>query len=248
MSEGRYELKYVVRDEDTPQLLRAVEGHVVPDAHADPLPSGGYGYVVSSVYLDTDDFYGYSERLRGERIRNRVRLRTYGRAGEKRPLFLECKRKLDELVIKHRTRMGDVDTYQTLPERHWESIDDRATQRFSSAVAGMTAKCIVRYEREVFVAGTSRLTIDRFLRGGPVTDCRQLYAPAPIALIPDEWTVVELKFNGQMPVWMRKAAALLKLYSEPVSKFALGMVKSHRNDRPLELRQVIPSTVLVAVA
>ncbi|HJN74842.1 MAG TPA: polyphosphate polymerase domain-containing protein [Myxococcota bacterium] len=246
MSEGRYELKYVLHETETPRLLAAIAGHVEPDRHASALPSGGLGYIVSSVYLDTLQFEGYAERLRMERIRNRVRVRTYGRAGDGAPVFLECKRKLADQVIKHRTRMGDADSYQLGPERSWDQIDDRRVQRFARAVQGMKAMCVVRYEREIFTADTARLTVDRNVRAGPVDDTRQLYAPVPLDLIPEDWCVIELKFNGQMPGWMRRASHELQLYSEPVSKFALGMVMSRRADHPGELRQLTPSTILRA--
>ena len=246
MAEGRYELKYVLHERELPVLHECVDGHVVPDEHAAELPGGGLGYVVSSVYLDTPDYRGYAERLRMERIRNRVRLRTYGAPGGRHPVFLECKRKLDSLVIKHRVRMTDADSYQHQPERLWEQIDDRLVQRFSRAVRGMKAMCVVRYEREIFKAKTARLTVDRKLRAGAVEDCRMLYADAPVKLIPDDWCVVELKFNGQMPGWMRETSRELELYSEPVSKFALGMVKTRRSHRLGELRQLTPATLLAA--
>lgn len=248
MSEGRYELKYVLHERELPILHASIAGHVEPDRHAWALPSGGLGYVVSSVYLDSTDFRGYAERLRMERIRNRVRVRTYGSAGDEQPLFLECKRKLDDQVIKHRVRMGDADSYQQLDEFHWESVDDRLTQRFARAVRGMKAMCVVRYEREVFTASTARLTVDRNIRAGAVDDTRMVYADAPLLLIPDDWCVVELKFNGQMPGWMRETSRELELYSEPVSKFALGMVKSRRAGHLGELRQLTPSTILAAAA
>lgn len=252
MSEGRYELKYIIAEEDCPALLDLAAPHVSLDANARPMPSGRKGYVVSSVYLDDPELGGYTERLNMDRVRNRVRVRTYGARGQGAPVFLEAKRKLDDQVIKHRVKVSDAETWATLGDRPWQHVLEGLTRaqraiadRFVAHVDGrnMVPVCTVRYEREIFVEGTSRLTLDRFVQGVSNPPAHDLYAPADLRLIPEGWVVLELKFNGQMPGWMRVLNRAMKLRAEPVSKFALGVGHALRADRPQEIRMITPPTI-----
>lgn len=253
MTEGRYELKYMVREENVPELLALAEAHVQADPHAKPLPSGGRGYVVSSLYLDDIHLTGYTERLRMDRIRNRVRVRTYGRApGDRAPVFLEAKRKLDNQVIKHRIYAGNSDDWLDYGDRPWqravpllEGHQRRRGERWMRHVDSMhmVPVCTVRYEREIFIEGTARLTLDRIIRAAAQPPAWNLFVEAPVVLVPEPWVVLELKFNGDMPVWMRQIVRAMKLRAEPVSKFGLGVVLGMRRDHRHEVDQLVPHSV-----
>jgi len=252
VSEGRFEFKYMIPEQRVSEVLDLVRPYAALDPNGEILPSGRRGYVVSSLYLDDAALSGYSERLRMARIRNRVRVRTYGRAGEGRPVFLEAKRKLDNQVIKHRVRVCTAEQWASLGERPWQ----RAIQQLegSERLIGkrwvqhvdtmhMMPVCTVRYEREIYVEGRARLTLDRDVRGTASPPAEDLYVPSTLQLLPRDWVVLELKFNGSMPVWMRDLVRAMSLRSEPVSKFGLGVVQGLRATHPGELRQLIPYSV-----
>lgn len=257
MTEGRWELKYMIREEAVPGLLDEVGDHAVPDEHASDIGHGRKGYTVSSIYVDNEGFEGYTERLRMDRIRNRVRVRTYGKKGDDSPIFLEAKRKLDNQVIKHRGYACGALEWFTLGERPWqhipetvEGIDRIRARRFVDHVDGkrMDPVCLVRYEREIFKSGTARLTLDRDVRAAPRPPANDLHGPCPIRLFPPDWIVLELKFFGQMPGWMRRVNARLRLRAEPVSKFALGVATTVRADHAAELAQLMPATIRASEA
>jgi hypothetical protein len=252
VTEGRWELKYMIHEREVPGLLDEVGDDAQPDPHAEDIGLGRKGYTVSSVYLDNHGFEGYTERLRMDRIRNRVRIRTYGQPGSDAPVFLEAKRKLDNNVIKHRGYACGNQLWRTLGPRPWqaipemvEGIDRVRARRFVDHVDGkrMESVCLVRYEREIFTAGSARLTLDRDVRAAPRPPPTELLAPCPARLFPPDWIVLELKFFGQMPGWMRRVNARMKLRSEPVSKFALGVATTVRPDHPHELAQLMPATL-----
>ncbi len=254
MSEGRFEYKYMIREERVSELLDLVRPYASLDPNGDILPSGRQGYVVSSLYLDDAALTGYTERLRMDRIRNRVRVRTYGRVGDNSPVFLEAKRKLDNQVIKHRVRVGTADRWATLGERPWqgavaalEGSERLRGERWLRHVDSMHMMpvCTVRYEREIYVEGKSRLTLDRDVRAAPRPPAAELYVPSSIKLLPREWVVLELKFRGSMPGWMRQVVEAMSLRSEPVSKFGLGVGLGLRGTHPGELRQLIPYSVRI---
>ncbi len=252
---GRYEMKYAIPARHRDAVLDIVGPFVEPDPHAGPLPGRpGRGYVVTSLYFDTDNLQDYTDRLCEANVRNRIRIRTYGLAGPKDPVFLENKRKLDDRVIKARTYVGNGPQWVDQPNpTPWTSV--AVTPRNRSPLAafmgpveagGRAPKTLVRYEREVFVGVDKsdpklRLTLDHDVRGAKVDDARALRADTPIALMPSDLMVMELKFDVLPPAWMRRMCRELRLRAGPVSKFGLSIYHCCRGDRPAELRYLSTS-------
>jgi hypothetical protein len=263
MDEGRSELKYAVRVEVRDAILKAAATYVRADPHAnlltDLLPSlqsvdgePPRGYRVCSLYLDTFDLSGYTERLAEARIRNRVRVRTYGLPGENATVFLESKRKLAQRVIKHREKVGTCEEWASYDSQHpWrEAVARHADpkhfgERWLSAVDGpdMFPVCRVTYLRETWVDGEARLTLDHKVQASANPSPTDLQGFSDIDLIPEGWMVLELKFSGSEPPWMRRLVNTFHLAAEPVSKFALGVVKTLRADREGELRYLTPPSI-----
>jgi len=264
VSEGRYELKYALPRARRADVLAAAVGFVQPDHHGESLerwlpdlrlPGGGppVGYKVSSLYLDDASFDGYAQRIDDLPIRNRVRIRTYGEPGETAPVFLEAKRKLRSLVVKHRVRVGDTDGWARLPgPRPWTRAAAAASpaarhlvRRWVEVVdaAEMDVVCRVEYLRETFVCGTARLTLDHHVRAAATADPHALRGPCDVALLPPDWFVLELKFNGAKPVWMRDLVREVRLCAEPVSKFALGVALAVRSDSAADARRFLPPSL-----
>lgn len=265
MSEGRYELKYALPREQRGELLDAAEGSIEVDMHgADLTPYIGHlvepghptprGYRVHSLYLDSPLLEGYSRRLARARIRNRIRIRTYGDPGDDGPIFLEAKRKLGRQVIKHRVRAGGARAWATYDAEHpWRDAvahlvgeKRREGDRWLAVPdnANMVPVTLVHYVREVYVAGSARFTIDHKVRASSRIDPRFLQADGDIELIPDDWMVLELKFNHDEPAWMRRVVQKMKLLAEPVSKFALGVGYTLRADRLEEIQKITPPSIV----
>ncbi|NOY26347.1 MAG: VTC domain-containing protein [Oligoflexia bacterium] len=216
--EGRSELKYALPVSMRGAVLAAVDGHVVPGAHAasladaaelrwarcDPPP---FGYYVHSLYLDSPRLDGYARRLAEADIRNRQRIRTYGQPGDDAPVFLEAKRKLRERVVKHRVPVGGALAWATGdPDHPWRAAvdrihggrDRRLAQRWLAITeaAAMIPVCVTHYTREVYEDGTARLTLDHAVMATAGGDPRQLHRRGQVPLLPADWMVLELKFYG----------------------------------------------------
>lgn len=264
MSEGRAELKYAIPTELRSEVLALAAGHVESDRHARELTELEHlrdadgalprGYRVTSLYVDDAKLRGYGERLDDRRIRNRLRIRTYDYPGSVRPVFLEAKRKLGGRVIKHRVMVGDTDTWAQLPgPKPWQAAvglvqgatEQRIARRWVQAVdrANMGVVCRVDYLRETFVDGTSRLTLDHWVGAAETDDPYDLRGDCPLALLPPDWIVLELKYNALEPLWMRRLVRALGLQAEPVSKFALGVAHTRRPGRWAELRRLTPPSL-----
>ena len=251
---GRYEYKYALPVSARAQVLELAEAHVKPDPHANPLPEGATGYNVHSLYFDTPDLRDYHERLEGYRVRDRLRIRTYDKPGDNRPVFLENKRKLFDRVVKHRVKICTVDEWMAEDSpTPWARFTDRLKGRKRYAAGtfrtlvergGRVPVSCVHYRREVYVAAepgsTVRLTLDRDLTAATRPGVKELFAAPDVALIPPDWMVMELKFSGDRPGWMRRIIRELGVRASPVSKFGLSVVLGRRADRPVEVRFFTP--------
>ncbi len=255
---GRYEMKYMVHAEDVPHILEVSAPFVIPDPNGRPLKAGGSGYVVHSTYFDTPDLQSYDSRLNRCRVRRRVRARTYGKPGDRAPVFFELKRKLDDQVIKSRAKVGDADTWARVGDKPWVTFaasapeaSARVAHRFCNVIEqfGLIPVTSVHYDREVYVDPRPeypkvRLTIDRHITASVRPPPNNLYPEPDLELFAPEWLVLELKFDGAQPRWMRQIVRDLGLVAESVSKFGLSVARCLRADRPREVELMTPVTVL----
>ena len=264
VTEGRYEMKYALPLDKRAEVVEFARPYISPDAHGQDLSAAlpevhahpsepPRGYRVSSLYLDDHRLTGYIRRLDGRRIRNRIRIRTYGDPGTTHPVFLEAKRKLHKKVIKHRVGVGSTDHWHTLPSPNpWDHVAPLADplkqtrlERWCDAVREkqLAPVCRVEYWRETFAKGHLRLTLDHRVGAAPTADPLALRGPCPIRLIPHGWVVLELKYNGQPPRWMRRLVSRFGLVAEPISKFALGVALTCRAGRTADLRATTPPSI-----
>jgi hypothetical protein len=264
MTEGRYEMKYALPLSQREVVLDYARRFIQPDSNcvdlSEALPevvSGSahtpLGYRVSSLYMDDARLSGYVRRLDGRRIRNRIRIRSYGDPDESLPVFLESKRKLHKQVVKHRVRVGTTSEWSKLPAvMPWEhlatcerAVDQTHKVRWCDAVRrqGLEPVCRVEYWRETFARDRLRLTIDHRVGAFATSDPLALRGDCDIRLIPAGWLVLELKYDGQPPPWMRRLVARFGLVSEPISKFALGVARTCRSGSTADLRATTPPSI-----
>ena len=255
---ARHEFKYALPLSARAEVLRIVGDRAEPDPHATAREDGLVGYYNHTLYLDTADLLGYHERLSGRRRRNRLRVRTYGRSGDRAPVFLEIKRKVDRWVIKQRVRVCDADTWAAHPhDRPWIDHAHAANGGGSVTAAhflrrvedGLAPVSAVQYFREAYIDrrgdGYSgvRLTLDREVTAAVQPDGRSLYASPDVELIPQDWMVMELKYNHDRPGWMREICRELGLRALPVPKFGLSVARGLRAGRPREQERLMPRPI-----
>ena len=258
---GRFELKYAVPVTLRDRILALAEGYVKPDKHALHLASGLRGYEVHSLYLDSPDLQDYRQRLAERKIRDRLRVRSYGpREAGPFPVFLENKRKLDNWVIKARVALPAsseqyLATTEPEPWRLWASqitgAGAYAARHFVRLTGGgrRVPVSVVHYTREVFVGLNPdrpkvRLTLDHNVTASTRNlSYSNLYGAHDVELIPPDWMVLEMKFGGSKPGWMRRICRELGLRAVPVSKFGLSVGLGAAGSRYREVRYLTPRPI-----
>lgn len=232
----RYEFKYLVPERLVPQIRATALSVGRRDRYAD---ADGV-YRIRSLYLDTRGYDLYWANAREQRDRFKLRVRTY--PGKTSPVFLEVKRRIQDVIVKSRAAVPASDWRDLLGPGRPASLDRlspgarKGAERFIGAFHrhDLRPALLVDYEREAYESTLdtyARLTFDRKIvcqrretldldasEGGwrPVDHPVQTQTPEPVS-------VLELKFERRPPPWMVALVRRLDLVRHSFSKYCYGV-------------------------
>ena len=211
----RCEMKYLLNREQKARLLRAMEGHMQPDQ---------FGLTtIASLYYDTPSRRLIRASLEKPEYKEKLRLRSYGRATESSPVFLELKRKVQGTVYKRRvqtTLAGAAHFLEGCPGELEDCQISRELSSFRDFYRDLRPSCVILYDRTAYVetGGDLRLTID----DNPRYRTRDLDLTHPTVgtpLLEAGWAVLELKVQSAMPLWLTRALSEAHIYKTSFSKY-----------------------------
>ena len=239
MARARYELKFPISLAQKLKFVKEVCPGVVADTNGVCAT-----YRVSSMYFDTADLRAYWQKMDGEAVRSKIRLRYYTAAAENQPriqtAFMEIKHRLNDLVLKERVQLTDEGANTILADvRELVDLDRhvianippaaRTTveriQRAASA-PNFSAVNVISYLREAWEG-----SVDRRLRLTFDSSC-QAYAPQSYLdvafncgtrILREGEFIMEVKFDEAIPRWIRDLVARNGLHLQRFSKYAYGV-------------------------
>ena len=211
----RYELKYLIDDGQRAFLLQRLGQRLPADPHG--------ASRVYSLYYDTPDHRLIRTSLERPAFKEKLRLRSYGIATDTSPVFLEMKRKADGVVYKRR-----VQTTVPQAERFFAGEGDICAEGqinaelvyFRDYYGVLTPACLIDYDRTAFFDPETdiRVTLDdrpfwRFTQ----LDLRVPGDGAP--LLPPGGSVLEIKAQQALPLWLTAALDEARIYKRSFSKY-----------------------------
>lgn len=222
---NRYEIKYLVTEEQVPRIREELRRRMDTDAHA---RHGGYDVI--SLYYDTAGLRFYWEKIEGLRFRRKLRVRNYGdRASitDDSPVFVEVKQRVNRVTQKRRVRLPYRLARRLCDGR--EMVPHEPGQRaFLEEVLALIVENDLRpiattgYQREPFVGrGIDlglRVTLDHRVRGRD----RDFHLGADAEnrfIVPPHLAIMEVKANDRVPYWVTDMTAALNLSVVRVSKY-----------------------------
>lgn len=196
----RYELKYMLTRSQAAALRRAMHGHMALDL---------YGHcTIRNIYYDTDSFRLVRRSMEKPFYKEKLRVRSYRKAGEKDPVFVELKKKYEGVVYKrrialpHRDAVGALADGTPLPADTQIAREIEAFRTFYGPTLGPVM--LLSYEREAFAPadGTDfRFTLDEnILWRTHHIDLGASVFGSPV--IPEGAVLLEVKTPGGIPLWM----------------------------------------------
>lgn len=211
----RYELKYRINAEQTEYLKQALTGHMEVDE---------YGLTpIVSLYYDTPDMRLIRTSLEKPVYKEKIRLRSYGKATEDSSVYLELKRKYDGVVYKRRvaTTIPDASRFFAgeAPVCPGTQIGREITC-FRDRYGELSPSCLIIYDRTAYYEpdGDLRLTID----SNPRCRFSDLSLTGPLEgrpLLNRGESILEIKVQRAMPLWLTSILSEGKIYKSGFSKY-----------------------------
>ena len=211
----RFELKYILSPEQTQYFKQQLQGHMVLDK---------YGLTsIASLYYDTPDYRLIRTSIEKPPFKEKVRLRSYGLATDTSPVFLELKRKTAGIVYKRRvaTTIPGVDAFFRGDGAICaDGQIAREIAYFRDYYRTLVPSCLIIYDRMAYYQpdGDLRLTIDHNPRYR--VDCLNLTTSMQgISLLPTGYTILEVKVQQAMPLWLCHILSQGQIYKGSFSKY-----------------------------
>ena len=195
----RYELKYFLTAPQKKALLEEMKGRMWLDQ---------YGRTtIRNIYYDTENFRLIRNSLDHPVYKEKLRIRSYQRADLSDMVFVEIKKKYEEVVYKRRVAMPKIAAESWIDSRINIPFKNQITSEidyFLKFYEGIEAKAFLSYEREAYSDGRDpefRLTLDE----NTLARYTELDLGSDIwgtKLLPDGITLMEVKIADAMPLWM----------------------------------------------
>lgn len=241
--QGRFELKFVVDAETRHRFLEAVRENLVADPHGNNAV-----YRVSSLYFDTPDYRAVWEKLDGESIRRKFRLRYYTLENQEasgdslvKNAFMEIKHRINNTVYKQRAQLTDQGATAILRDakqlgqlanhvaegRQNQFLIDEIQR--SAVMQQLQAASVITYLREAWMG-----TVDHRLRITFDSRC-QAYGPHAFGEVQNntgkncldpQLVIMEVKFDRAVPCWIRDVLVDQQLQLQRFSKYASGVLNN----------------------
>lgn len=212
----RYELKYLLTQEQKEAVLRDMEPYMTLDR---------YGRTtIRNLYYDTDTYLLIRRSIEKPAYKEKLRIRSYSRANPDSTAFVELKKKYRSVVYKRRISLPYAEAAAWLageahPPKHTQIASE--IDYFLDYYGSLHPTVFLSYEREAYSANDGsdfRVTFDDTIL------CRQddlsLESDAyGTPILPEGTVLMELKCSGGIPLWMTHVLSEEKLYKTSFSKY-----------------------------
>ena len=102
----RYEIKYMLTQEQKQKVLQAMEPYMALDE---------YGRTtIRNIYFDTDNYRLIRRSIDKPAYKEKLRVRSYAQADTDSPVFVELKKKYQSVVYKRRMALPEFEAMQWL--------------------------------------------------------------------------------------------------------------------------------------
>lgn len=218
----RYEMKYMLTQEQKEEILQAMEGRMALDR---------YGRTtIRNLYYDTDTYLMIRRSLEKPSYKEKLRIRSYARAGADSTVFVELKKKYKSVVYKRRVALPCREAMAWAGrERHCQTHSQISDEiDYTLARYGTLHPAVfLSYEREAYYSEDGsdfRVTFDDAIlvrQDGLSLESEASGTP----ILPAGAVLMEVKCSGGIPLWMVEALSRERIYKTSFSKYGTAYQK-----------------------
>lgn len=212
----RYELKYMLTEEQRSKILEAMVPHMALDEFGRS--------TIRNIYCDTDDYRLIRHSIENPIYKEKLRIRSYSQVTPDSTVFVELKRKYKHVVYKRRISMPEKEAMAWICQGHHCSMTSQISEEidyFLDYYNTLQPAVFLSYEREAYYSKDDlefRVTFDDTIL------CRQcdfslkskVYG-TPI--LPKGMVLMEIKCSGGIPLWMTRVLTEEHIYKTSFSKY-----------------------------
>ena len=212
----RYETKFMLTKPQKAALLKAMEGRLKLD---------DYGRTtIRNIYYDTKDMRLIRRSLEKPLYKEKLRVRSYALANKESTVFVEIKKKYNDIVYKRRISIPEEEATDWLAGNIKKPVDSQIADEIEymrTLYGTLTPACYLSYEREAFFSLNGddlRITFDENILARNI-NMRLTQGPYGSRLIPENRTLVEIKSCGAFPLWLTKFLSENRIRKTSFSKY-----------------------------
>lgn len=211
----RYEVKYLLPEKSKKKLLELMNGRMTRDAWGKS--------TICNLYYDTPDYLLIRRSVERPVYKEKLRVRSYGRATPDSDVFVELKKKYKHVVYKRRIPMKarDAEEYLSGKSHPKDSQIVRELDYCLSFYDSLAPRVFISYEREAFFDKEDhdfRITFDSNIiwRESELSLCSEPYGTP---LLEEGYSLMEVKIATAMPLWLTQFLTEEKIYKTRFSKY-----------------------------
>ncbi len=212
----RYELKYMLTLEQKEKVLQAMEQYMSLDK---------YGRTtIRNIYFDTDNYRLIRRSIDKPVYKEKLRIRSYGKATPDSTVFVELKKKYKSVVYKRRISLPEEEAMEwVLGEKHCrkETQISEEVDYFLDYYETLHPAVFLSYEREAYYSKDGsdfRVTFDDTIlcRQDDLSLESEVYGTD---ILPEGMVLMEIKCSGGIPMWMLQVLSKEHIYKTSFSKY-----------------------------
>ena len=212
----RCEFKYVLTTEQKQRVLEVIKQHMSLDKYGKS--------TIRNLYYDTATYLLIRRSIEKPIYKEKIRIRSYGKASDHDNVFVELKKKYNHVVYKRRISMKNAQAVSWLsgekhPDKHTQISNE--IDYFLKFYGELKPTVFLSYEREAYYSddGTDfRVTFDQNIlcRQSDLSLDSEVYGES---ILPEGKVLMEIKCSGGIPLWMTEVLSKEKIYKTPFSKY-----------------------------
>lgn len=219
----RLEKKLLIDEALLPEFIEGISEYMNPDE----FNIGGKPYHICNLYFDNDNDDVIRHSVAKPKFKEKLRMRSYGTPNDDTKVFIELKKKTYRVGTKRRAKLKLSDAKKYIETgMHPENLsylDERVLCEidYFRETYNVYPKVYISYMRNAYFGKEDkklRLTIDREIltrRYDVSLDMGSYGEP----LLPEGKVLVEVKFEGVVPLWLSRLMDRLGLSFGSYSKY-----------------------------
>ena len=221
----RVEDKYRLTREQACEVINRICDHVHEDDY--------FQYTVHSIYYDSPDCGLVTAGLNGGDYKAKLRMRGYNEVSGDSPVFLETKKKFENIVYKKRMQMTNDEAFPYMLSHDKNKASGNTAQEieYMRDHYRLVPKVLITYDRICFAADGEqdvRVTFDTHIRYR-IRDLDDMNDNGTEIPLEEDCVMLEIKAMDRYPMWLVNILSDMKLRRTSFSKYAT-VYRRHRNE------------------